>query len=492
MSMCFIHGLSGASSGAEPPDKYKPYVAEAKTLYTGEYDGYFVAENYEYINMGFIKNNFSITSYTPATTEFAAYGWYSCRYHKTTDTWETFDFTENASTGWNYINHFKYLSPVVPSDAVSGESKIYGAIWDRSSSTALSRTRDAVGLSSPVPCVGSTPGSSPFDSIFPWSDIRLCNILNDGTLIYQGDQRFSRTPTSGDVLVEIPKFYARVINTDKIEILISAQPFEGSFVSPAHCDRGDGKGERSKVYVGAYHSNELYRSTSGALPLDSKTRTEFRSGHANRGAGYNTIDFATWWTINLLYLVEFSDWNAQSKIGFGICDSSIHSAPITSGGADSIGGGDTAAHHTGTAGSDISDDAAIKYRHIENWWGNVSSFIEGIKLGVPNAYICLNPASFGDPIENFTNLGITLNPRGGFIKDLAVPNNYPWAMYPSAVGGDRLSFIPDYYDYRDGCKHLHAGGRYNFGNSSGLVCMFTSENLDIAFSSLGGRLMILP
>jgi len=272
-------------------------------------------------------------------------------------------------------------------------------------------------------------------------------VANGAVTAYQGDAGFSRTPASGDVMVEIPKFWYKIDSTPggNLDIYIASGPTDGYSVSPAHCDREDGKGEREKVYVGAYTSNSEYRSISGNASLVSKTRAEFRTGHSGRGAGYCTIDFATWWTIAMLYLVEYANTDSQSSVGRGYSDG--NKAQINTGGANSIGGGDTAAHHTGTAGSSIGENAVTKYRHMENLWGNISWFVDGIVFSDTAVYICLNPANFGDTTANHINLGITRANASGCISDLAVPSNYPWAMYPSAVDGSDSTFVPDYCYY---------------------------------------------
>ena len=68
----------------------------------------------------------------------------------------------------------------------------------------------------------------------------------------------------------------------KLQISDTAQ--EGFFVSPAHADRGDGKGERDKVYVGAYHCGTNYKSTTGVKPIASITRDTARTNIHNLGS----------------------------------------------------------------------------------------------------------------------------------------------------------------------------------------------------------------
>jgi hypothetical protein len=55
-------------------------------------------------------------------------------------------------------------------------------------------------------------------------------------------------------MVSIPKFwYQLTSNNGYLSIKISNKKVSGFYTSPAHRDRGDGKGERDVVYIGRYH-----------------------------------------------------------------------------------------------------------------------------------------------------------------------------------------------------------------------------------------------
>lgn len=178
---------------------------------------------------------------------------------------------------------------------------VYGVSWDGTSTTAWTRTDDAADFTDPVPYVaGATEYGSPFDNRLPWSGMQIVEDTEAGTL------------------VSIPKFwYTLAQNGAGMKIQIADAEVDGFHVSPAHMDRGDGSGERDVVYIGRYHCASDYKSKTGVTPVVSKTRSSFRSGIHNRGTTVWQGDWALRFTLFLLYLVEFADWNSQAKIGYG-------------------------------------------------------------------------------------------------------------------------------------------------------------------------------
>lgn len=108
----------------------------------------------------------------------------------------------------------------------------------------------------------------------------------------------------------------------------------------------------SGKYVGRYNTISGHYSKTGSAPLVNLTRASARSGARGKGSKWSEYDFASWCAVWLLYLVEFSDWDSQSKIGRGYVDG--NSSAISSGGTDSM------IYHTGrAAGTD--GKTAVQY-----------------------------------------------------------------------------------------------------------------------------------
>lgn len=108
-----IYGVTGTHEGGggggiELPAEYQQYLDAAKGYYTGEYEHFFISENDEYVTVGFLTPDFTITEYDAANGDFGAYGWYSYKYTKADDTWEITDYTYRESPGYNYSRNIKY------------------------------------------------------------------------------------------------------------------------------------------------------------------------------------------------------------------------------------------------------------------------------------------------------------------------------------------------------------------------------------------------
>ena len=365
-------------------------------------------------------------------------------------------------------------------DTVSYEvkgSSIYGVEWAGTSSPAFTRTDDAASFADPQPYYAGMSGtpSSPFDSCMPWSGMEIVDDAEAGKL------------------VKIPKFWykwTRSGSSMKLQISDAEQP--GFYVSPAHADRGDGSGERDYVYVGRYHcATSTYKSTSGVVPANNLTRAQFRTNIHNLGTKIWQQDFAMWWTINMLYLVEFASWNSQDKIGGGCSETTA-----TSSAAYAMGSTDNMPYHTGTTSSSIAANVygANQYRYIENWWGNVRDFIDGIYFSDRTIYAIKNPANFSDTTGG-TNVGTRAN-ANGVVTEWTAPSasGFEYALYPAAVTTDSNyeTYDCDVSYYFASGVVLDGGGNYNQNQSFGAFSLDGSSGASGKVAFLGSRLQKLP
>ena len=348
----------------------------------------------------------------------------------------------------------------------SGQSKsltldyaaVFGVCWDTSnSSTALTRltkTSDPYGFvtknvtTEPVPAVGTGVGSSPFDNYAPWNGMKECNLSPNGLVdAWKGDSGFSRNNTQ--TMVFIPEFYvAQKRSGTKQYFYISDNPKTGFTKHPG-----------SRKYVGKYHAaNNYCRSMTKSSPWVNCTRTDFRKGVKNIGSTkFHLYDFATYCAIIWLYLIEFANWDCQSKIGRGYVDS--NDSAINSGGTDSM------TYHTGRA-SGTDGKTAVQYRWIENLWGNVSQWIDGLNIDNRTVYYCTDPSKYvDDTTTGYTQIGIL--PSAGWIKDLTVTSN--GLLTPSESGGSNTTYITDYLISNvQWCVPL-VGGSWLLGSQAGFL-----------------------
>ena len=303
------------------------------------------------------------------------------------------------------------------------------------------------------------------------------------------------TDASAGELVEIPKFYYKwTIDGAKMKLQISMSAFDGSYVSPAHADRGDGVGERDYVYVGRYHCASDYKSKTGLTPKVSATRATFRSGIHSLGVYNWQWDYAIYWTICMLYLVEFAHWDSQSKIGLGEADDSA-------GTVSKNGYSDTMPYHTGTMKNYRSIiGSGVQYRYIENLWANIYEFIDGIYFSGTSILCINNPNRFSDN-TNGTFVGSRQLVSGGFtyrnIVNWTKSNvaGYEYAIFPNDMNTDFGTYVCDGRQQRGETSEVLYQGCPEYGNintDAGLFSLSDYYARGDSWYRLGSRLMVLP
>ena len=370
----------------------------------------------------------------------------------------------------------------------SGQSKaltlsyanVFGVVWDTSnSSTALTRLTPETDpyklvtksvTTEPVPAVGTGAGSSPFDAFMPWAGMRECNLNMSGKLIaWKGDGGFSRS--NNYTMVFIPEFYVAYKESG------TKKYFYVSDKSKTGMEKHPGSGK----YIGKYHVGSQIISKSGVSPLVSYTRSWFRNTAWPSGSKFHLYDFATYCAIIFLYIVEFADWNCQSKIGQGYTNNNNSSA-ITSGHTDSM------TYHTGRASGTDSENA-VQYRWVENLWGNVFQWVDGFNVNGTTAYYCTDPSKYADDTSTgYTNIG-TLTTIG-WIKDLIVTDN--GLLIPKTSGGSETTYIPDYVYSSSSWRVVCVGGAWGDGAAAGLLYFFAGYASSDWGSNVSARLLCEP
>lgn len=340
-------------------------------------------------------------------------------------------------------------------------AQIYGVQWDGTASTTWSRTDAAETFMNPTPAVNNGNGSSPFDTIMPWAGM----VVEDDA-------------TAGK-LVKIPKYWFKWTRSGNgMKLQISNGPEAGFHVSPAHADRGDGKGERDYVYVGRYHCNTSYKSQAGSQPAANMTRAAARSSIHNLGSTYWQYDYAMYWTIMMLYLVEYANWNSQATIGYGCSPSNAKF---------NMGATDNMVYHTGTSAASRTTYGSVQYRHIEGLWDNVYDWCDGIRFSGSTVYCIANPASFSDT-SGGTNVG-TRATSNGYISGWTNPtaDGFEYALYPNAVSGSETTYVCDYCNYNASGVVLHVGGNYGQNQNHGAFYLNGNNTASNANANIGCR-----
>ena len=390
----------------------------------------------------------------------------------------------SVSTTTNYkIRAFK--NGMIDSDIASGQAlfaQIFGVELNMaSSSTALTRltpSSDPLGVvtetinTEPVPEItGTRAGSSPFDAYGQlYGAIKRRNFESNGTPgAWEGEAGF--TLTDKDVMIWIPQFWYKIVNdasANKRRYYVSTGAIEGFKLHP-------GSGQ----YVAAYETSSNNQSRSGKTVQVNQTRATFRANARAKGAGWQLCDAAERNAINLLYLIEFADTNCQAKIGAG--RSSASSALQT-------GTTDAMTYHTGRP-SGTEATVGVKYRGMENLWGNVYEWTDGANFIDRVPYYSTDRDSYADD----TTAGYTAcggqNPGDGYITKQRYVEALDWCIsQPDAVGGSETTYFPDYHYYNTGNRILAVGGYWGDGGYCGLFCWYCYNTSSNSRADSGSRL----
>jgi hypothetical protein len=274
--------------------------------------------------------------------------------------------------------------------------------------------------------------------------------------------------TDGQVMVEIPKFYIKKEYSSPTHTWkISSRAESGFTVHPAFVKAGV---EVDFRYMGAYEgiwfddtisdfadpdnsnglnpdtTNDKLGSISGQYPIVGVTRAEARSLAENRGIGWHQQDWYLTSAVQLLFLVEFGDFNSQASISAGNTQYSSWST----------GSGDTRTNQSGLSNSDGNGSGGTStgggstsdyctYRGIENFWGSVFQWVDGIVVnpneGDADGWYATNDYRdfLDDNITGHDKITSSM-PGDGFITDIV---DTVEGFIPESTGGSSSTFITD-------------------------------------------------
>ena len=341
---------------------------------------------------------------------------------------------------------------------------IYGVEWDWTSGgpTKGKRTDGATLFGDPNPAVNNGSGSSPFDNLYPWKDM-------------------TKVTRTGGVMVKEPKYWYKWTKSGKkLKLQIADGPVAGFHVDPVNMDRGDGIGELDCSYIGRYHcASGTYKSETNKAQQVSITRSTARTQIHNLGANIWQMDFAQFWYVGMLFLVEFADWNGE-RIGRGCSASSSK---------ENNGRTDAMKYHTGTTAANRDTYGFTQYRNIEGWWDNVYDWMDGCYYNDNGLNVIKNPAQFSDNANGV----LVGKPVGGYPSDFALPtqSGLEWALYPSAAAGSTTTYVPDSWVFYGSYPCLLHGGDYYRDQGRGPFCVDCYRSSS-AYSNNGCRLQERP
>lgn len=442
--------------------------------------------------------------------------------------------------------------------AITKKGNLYGIkrkVNDNTSS-AWERIEDSVGLVAKATKNGEEVQND-FDNRYPWSEIISYNYNVEEKKInaYYGDPTFKFDGSNGEVLTRIPEFYW------KREII---DGYEYIYISD-YAIAGFNKSEEFSVgrYDACIDEDGKLHSYSGYSPSTNKTITQHRDAAKLLSDEFCMIDYR-YFMLQLLYLVEYANYNSQSQLGNGIVSmrytasdkaiiagettntiviatndyfkvgqqiaigttvdgvsickdrtiteiaeyskdttegtaitfdgepvniaigNIIHACAQKEGGCDSLGM---------KSGCLVNDSQhAVIYRGIENIFGNVFNWIDGLNIQEYQAYICRNPEEYiSDKFEApYNKLGyVNCNERDMYIKKLGFDEKNPDIALPIEIGGGAgsSSGMCDFYTSSEGNRVARVGGTFSYGALAGLWYWNCYNSSTPSYLHCGARLL---
>jgi hypothetical protein len=413
------------------------------------------------------------------------------------------------------ILHY-YDSEIEEYRAIETE-RYYGLEWNQTLGT-YKRLGGAVGLVAQASTPTNRTPQNDFDSIYPWSDIKRCNLADNGTVNdYFGDVGYIEDGTNGQVMVEIPKFYSRYEYATNpagdriVRWYISEEEITGfTALDKAFIRNGN---NNDYYYIGAFDANaydvsgtayitddsqivdftastgDILSSIAGVKPLSGASQSAHivncRTIAQNRGTSWQLQDFLGSTAIELLLLIEYGTFNSQGVIGQGITGKASGS------GNESENTGATSFLGNVSGRADGTNNlSAISYRGIENFWGNINNWVDGLNIKADRqpwvADYGFESNKFSSP---YSDLGVTLPSSNGFVTNIHDLQN---AFLPSAVGGSSSTGLFDSYFQNTGNRVARLGGDWIGALVAGAWCWALNNDSSFSFRAVGARLAFIP
>ena len=398
--------------------------------------------------------------------------------------------------------------------------------------------------------VGLTAGQD-FNAFTMYGGRRRCCVSNDGTInAYYGEQDYVEDGSNGQVMVYQPKFYYCMVplklekqasglgyHIRKANYYVTANPHPGFKLHPLFYDANGNEVDyvllsayegsmydvSESAYVNdgvdsiSYASGDLLCSVSGKKPISGKltpigTRKNFEDMAQTRGTSWHLDTIQSVSANQLLMMIELGTLNVQSAVGRGVVtasDNGNYNCASLTGATASLG------NATGMASTTIGESAgtettettngklSVSYRGVENPWGNIWKYINGINLwgnGSMNggqAYICSDfTFSDSDRTQHYQPSGFTVSNSNGYASAFGYGDEaYDWLMIPSECTGSSIEPVGDQSYFKPDLNEFNIarlGGSWNSDTKGGAYCWGFVYTPGFRYYFLGGRLLYVP
>ena len=397
-----------------------------------------------------------------------------------------------------------------------------------------------------------------FDDLYPWSDIISYNydVTNKVVNAYYGDATYAEDGSNGEVLTKIPEFYWKRYIEDGYEYILIADYAKAGFNKSEEfsigrydaCIDDDGALHSYSGYSPSTNKTIIQHRAAAKLLSDefclldwhyfliqmlyvveyAHNNSQSKLGNGIVSMRYNASDVAiiAGTSTNVIVIdtnsnfvegqqidiasssvsgrdiaqdrtiTSIDDYSSGTTEGTAITFDGdavdieegyiVHSCGQKSGGCDDLG------MLSGCLAND--NKTAVSYRGIENIFGNVYNWVDGINISDYQAYICYDSDSyasdtFDDPYEK---LGYTnCETSDSYILKTGYDEKNPAVSLPIEVEASSTTGYCDKYYCASGNKVIRVGGTFHHGTNAGLWTWIGNNASSNSNINYGARLLIL-
>jgi hypothetical protein len=388
-----------------------------------------------------------------------------------------------------------------------------------------------------------------FDNIFPYSKIKRCTVGDDGKITaYYGDKNFVEDGSSGQVMVQYPKFYYKVLPLElsatengsgysirKATYSITQKEEKGFKVHPAFINE-NGE-EVDYVYVGAYEgsiydgANEIYVkndelvssgglnkfcSIAGVKPASTnKTATNYQWVNKagieqmckNRGTGWHGMTIKIISMIQFLFLIEYASFDIQSKGLYGFVNAknsayTQYNYSAITGSTSNLGNKSGNAAETKRTEGDTAytetekKKTSVSYRGLENIFGNIACFICDVEIYVDYSNVLATVYIWKDFEYAYTGYRNICEKSefsfkgnvSGNITAFGYSSNLDWLFFPTESSSGSSMIGDKRTAGIEGHKALKFGGKWSDDTDAGLfMCDYSDYSPEMDEDSSGSN-----
>ena len=143
--------------------------------------------------------------------------------------------------------------------------------------------------------------------------------------------------------------------------------------------------------------------------------------------------------------------------------------------------------------SGVSGRTSNKYRGLEDTFGNVYEWVDGILVSERIAQVCRKPSLYASSLTaDYGPVGYTNSSADGYPSEMGWDGTYPEARFPISTGAGTTTGYCDYYFQNAGLRGACFGGLAGSTSGAGLFSWSLLNAPSYTSWNIGSRLLYKP